>query len=453
VSEPDPPRPRAIDWPTHLRRAVWVVWGLVMIGAAVAYAWKAADSRSAFVRWRHQILELPAGVNIWDKYYFPNPPILPLMLYPLMVLPPMAGALAWFVLKVAMTAWCTRTLLRMVRGHDDRPIQWFGLALVLLLSLRPILSDLQHGNINILILFLIVASLAAWRRGRDGWAGMALGLAIATKVTPALFVPYFLYKRSWRMAASSLAGVALFLLVVPSVVLGPAFNMKCLLEWREHIISPFVEGPVIHSMQEVNQSMVGVLTRLLTESGEVGLHGYGGTELDLNVLAINRERAALAIKTLAVGLVLLGAALCRTKIARRDDPRMLGEFALVVLTMLFVSERSWKHHYVTILLPLVYLVYRMCRAPLSVAARAGLAGALALSASLMATTSSEVGGLFADGKGDQIALFFGLYFWSGVVLYLATARRVVVERDRPHGPPASISAPHVSAAVERPTLA
>ena len=27
--------------------------------------------------------------------------------------------------------------------------------------------------------------------------------------------------------------------------------------------------------------------------------------------------------------------------------------------MLFVSERSWKHHYVTLLLPYTYLVYRV----------------------------------------------------------------------------------------------
>ena len=31
---------------------------------------------------------------------FPNPPIMPLTLYPLMVLPTVAGAVVWFGLKV-----------------------------------------------------------------------------------------------------------------------------------------------------------------------------------------------------------------------------------------------------------------------------------------------------------------------------------------------------------------
>ena len=61
-------------------------------------------------------------------------------------------------------------------------------------------------------------------------------------------------------------------------------------------------------------------------------------------------------KALALGMVGLLAFLCRTKTSDRRDPRLLGEVALIVLTMLFLSERSWKHHYVTVLLPYSYLV-------------------------------------------------------------------------------------------------
>ena len=61
---------------------------------------KAADHRSAFVRWRPQVLKFWEGVNVYDKFYFPNPPILPITLGPLMVLPPVAGAMAWFGVKV-----------------------------------------------------------------------------------------------------------------------------------------------------------------------------------------------------------------------------------------------------------------------------------------------------------------------------------------------------------------
>jgi hypothetical protein len=430
VSEATAARP-ALKLPSDktIRQAVWSLWTFGMLIAALVYAWKAADSRSAFVRWRHQVLEIANGVNIWDRFYFPNPPILPLMLYPLMVLPPVVGAMIWFALKVGMVTWATITLVKMAQGKSGYRLDGLGIGLLLLLALRPILSDLQHGNINIYILFLVVVALLLWQRGLDLRAGLVLALAIATKVTPALFVPYFLYKRSWRTVAGCLLGLVLFLLVIPSAVLGPQFNWQCLMKWRQNIISPFVEGDMIKSTQEVNQSIPGVLTRLLTQTKDLGPHGNGGTALDLNLASWDPETVALGVKALSVSLILLLALFCRTRATRRDDPRLLGEFALVVLTMLFVSERSWKHHFVTITLPLSYLVYRLSATRLKTSIRILIGAGLAIFALLMLTTSEEVGRLFLDGEGHEYALYFGLYLWSAVVLYVLTAWRVWAERD------------------------
>ena len=116
-----------------------------------------------------------------------------------------------------------------------------------------------------MILFLIVAMLYAWRKGYDVLAGLLLALAITYKVTPALFFPYFVYKRSWRTVGATLLGMGLFLLIVPSLVIGPQFNGECLAMWWHRMLSPFlVKGAT--SPQEINQSMVGVLTRLLTDA-------------------------------------------------------------------------------------------------------------------------------------------------------------------------------------------
>ena len=113
------------------------------------------------------------------------------------------------------------------------------------------------------------------------------------------------------------------------------------------------------------------------------------------------------IKGVVVGLLGLLAFLCRTKTTDRRDPRLLGEFALVVLTMLFVSERSWKHHYVTVLLPLHYLVSEFFSPRVGPRGRARDRLAWALSFSLMASTSPEIGGLFVDGQGHEIAQGYG----------------------------------------------
>ena len=432
----------------HGRRTVWITWSIIMVVASIMYAGKAADERSAFIRWRHQIHDFWDGVNIWDRYYFPNPPIMPLTLTPLVALPPVTGAVTWFAIKVAMATISVLLVLRMARTAE-RPFPWWAVGLVLLLSLRPILSDLHHGNINLLILFLIVLTLEAWRRGYDVLAGILLALAITYKVTPALFVPYFAWKRSWRTVFATCLGIGLFLLAVPAAVLGPAFNGQCLAMWWHRILSPYVTGDVM-SVQEVNQSMIGVLSRLFTQPKE----GRYERLLHLNIAAWHPSTVATLAKGLSVAFVALLLGLCRTRTNRRDDPRLLGEFALVVLTMLIVSERSWKHHFVTMLLPYAYVVYRAGVLDQGPWVRRILGSALGLSAFLIATTSSEVGGWFANELGHKIALYYGMFFWGAFVLFVATAWRVSAERHGLGPAPAeparsAIPPPHVAARSER----
>jgi hypothetical protein len=438
------------DVDRHFRRAVWIAALITTIGACLVYADKAADDRSAFIRWRHQVLDFWDGVNIYDTMMFPNPPIFPITLYPLAVLPKVQGAVCWFVLKAALTAVSIWLCFRIARPPGTRTLPSWVQGPVLLLSLRPILSDLHHANNNLLIMFLVVAALQSWRNGYDVLAGLILALAISYKVTPALFMVYLAYKRSWRTVGATFLGMGIYLLIVPSLVLGPTFNGICLATWWQRMLSPFLVKDYI-SPQEINQSLGGVLTRLLIESKT----GVGRYELHLkvNVVSWSPTVVTMLVKVLSASLVVLLAVLCRTQAKRRDDPRLLGEFALVVLTMLFVSERSWKHHYVTVLLPYTYLMYRvgMPGPGATTRVRSILAGAMALSAILMATTSTEIGRYFAGGEGHKLAQGYGMFFWAGFVLYVATAWRVWVEKtgskdDIPEEGPVSLGrsspAPH-----------
>ena len=398
------------------------------------------------------------GTNIYDKYFFPNPPLMPLSLYPFMVLPAVTGAVVWFGLKVGLTAISAWLLLRMVKTPEvsaqaevaswlrntkhliiraiktstllppcevpSWPIPSWVQATIIILSFRPILSDLHHGNNNLLILFLVVATLVAWRKGYDVLAGLILALSVTYKVTPGLFLVYFAYKRSWRAVGATFLGLGIFLLIVPSIFLGPEFNGQCLGMWWHRILSPYVTGDV-SSPQEINQSMIGVIVRLFTQ--QTGEDRYSVQFQHLNLLSLRPKWVVLGLKAASVALVGLLAWLCRTKTTKRDDPRLLGEFALIVLVMLFASERSWKHHFVTLLLPFTYLGFRAFDPRLSKNARIGIWTALLSAGILMASTSSEFGGLFFHREGHKLAQFYGMFFWAGVILFIATAWRVKVE--------------------------
>jgi alpha-1,2-mannosyltransferase len=431
----EPDRLRRLD--RLSRWFFWILWASIVLVAAAFYYEKAADNRSAFVRWRPQVLQFWDGLNIYgDKMNFPNPPIMPITLYPLMVLPTVAGAMCWFAIKVALTTATLMMCLEIVQS-PARLLPPMFRSLILLLSLRPILGDFHHGNNNLVILFLIVAMFCAWRSGYDVVAGLLLALAASYKVTPALFFIYFAYKRSWRTVGWGALGLVLFLLIVPSAIIGPQFNWECLTTWYHRMVTPFV---VKHtsSPQEVNQSLFGVLTRLLTEM--MPGRGRYQVHLDLNLASWPPWLVNYLIKAVALGFLGLLAFLCRTPTKDRRDSRLLGEVALVVLTMLFVSERSWKHHYVTVVIPYCYLVAEFFSSRLGPRSRALIVGSWAVSFSLMAATSTEVGGWFGGGQGHEIAQGYGSFLWAGVVLYATVAWRVWVRRGEvpsPQAPPGS----------------
>jgi alpha-1,2-mannosyltransferase len=435
-------------------RTFWFLWATIILISAAFYFNKAADHRSAFVRWRPQVLQFWSGVNIYDKMLFPNPPIMPISLYPLMVLPTVTGAMCWFAIKVAMTTAVLLMCFEIVKPTGRTSFPPMLRSLILLLSLRPILGDLHHGNNNLLILFLVMSMYYAWRKGWDVAAGLLLALATSYKVTPALFFIYFAYKRQWRTLTWGMLGLGIFLIIVPGVVIGPRFNGECLGMWFDRMITPFVVKNA-SSSQEMNQSLLAVLMRLLTNL--IPGHGRYDPHLDVNVISLPAWMVAYLFKALAVGMLGLLAFLCRTKTTDRRDPRLLGEISLIVLTMLFLSERSWKHHYVTMVLPYSFLVGEFFSNRLGPRSRALLVGTWALTFSLMAAASADIGSFFAEGQGHEIAQGYGSFLWAGVVLYAVVAWRVWSRRAEPTLPESSSSPilrSHLpSATVSRPIVA
>ena len=79
---------------------------------------------------------------------------------------------------------------------------------------------------------------------------------------------------------------------------------------------------------------------------------------------------------------------------------LAAEYSLILVAMLLFSERTWKHHCVTLLLPFAVLCYGL--APWFPAAKRRAAGiAAALAALLMLSTSSGVFGDDAPKVGQE----------------------------------------------------
>jgi alpha-1,2-mannosyltransferase len=417
-------------------RQLWFLLGMLLLFVvlSVLYTKKALQHRGAFDRWSPQLLELDDGDKLYKHHNYPNPPIMALLLKPLAELPSPAGALTWFYLKVGMTLLALAWVFRLVET-PEQPFPAWAKALTVLLSLRLIMSDLSHGNVNLFILFLVVAALYAYHRKWDLAAGGVLALAIACKVTPALFVPYFLWKRSWKTLAGCAAGLVLFLWVVPGLFLGWEQNARQLQSWTQVMVVPYVVKGVVTS-EHNNQSLPGLVYRLTTHSPSFStyVNDVYTPLLYHNVLDLDPAVARWLVKGCMGLFALLVVGTCRTPTAPRAGWRLAAEFSLVVLGMLLFSERTWKHHCVTLVLPFAVLSYCLAASWADRARRWLLIAALAAVVALVTATST---GLFGDidVKGAEavsnpgvvddsfgkLAQVYGAFVWAHLILAGALA--------------------------------
>ena len=134
---------------------------LLFIAVSVQYSFKVRKNKSAIERWAPQIHQMvDGGEDINKTFNYPNPPIMALLLTPLAELiriSPLVGALTWFYLKAGMALLCMLWTFRLVES-PEQPFPAWAKVLTVALSIRPILGDLTHGNVNIFIFFLVVSS-------------------------------------------------------------------------------------------------------------------------------------------------------------------------------------------------------------------------------------------------------------------------------------------------------
>jgi hypothetical protein len=388
---------------TLSQRLFFAALVLLFVGVSVQYSHKVLsdkkNGKSAIARWAPQIQHLEAGEDISKQYNYPNPPIMAILLWPMSELIThnlLVGALVWFYLKVLMAIFCMLWVFRLVETPERQFPAW-AKAVTVVLSIRPIMGDLTHGNVNIFILFLVIGGLVAFSRGRDLLAGLLLALAIACKITPALFVGYFIWKRAWRVLIGIAAGLVLFFLLVPGAILGWSQNLETLHSWAQLMFLPYLVGGVA-APEHNNQSLPGLIARMLTTAPSFSTYVsdlYTPLRYD-NIADLSPASAKLLIRGFVAAFALLFIWRCRspirhegkTKSESRQGWPLAAEYSLVLVGMLIFSERTWKHHCVTLLLPFAVLCYGIAMQ----ASRRNLIILVVAATALMTTTSTGVYG-------------------------------------------------------------
>jgi alpha-1,2-mannosyltransferase len=308
---------------------------------------------SDFDRW---MIMTPRFVHEHADYVnddLPTPPLTLMIFAPLAALGRPNAALAWVLLKVPVVFGVFALTVAMIRRAGVQ-LTAAGILIIVAGWWLPVIVDLQEGQTNFIALLPLMAGLWYAQRqtaAADAAAGMWIGLAIAAKLTPVVFVAYFLWRRRWTIAAVAVVSTAAWWLVIPALMFGWEQNLKWFEQWARIMILPYVtRGEVVYS---TSQSVGSFVLRLLTESAAFDSHHGGITESHyMNVAALGNDAVRRIVRVLTIGAGLVGLWWARRPLPSFASRRYIVEIGAVAAFMLWFSERTWVHHYVSFVLML-----------------------------------------------------------------------------------------------------
>jgi hypothetical protein len=245
-------------------------------------------------------------------------------------LPVVGASHLWFTAKAALVVWSLGAVESMLLGYDmtETRRRWF-IAGIVLVAARFIVSDLQYGNTNTFVLWLIIVAVVLDFRGRSFWPGVAVAAAIGVKVVPALFVLYFLVRGRIRIVLWTAVWLLAFNLL-PFLI-----EARIMSETWGIYLADVAHGKLSSPLaQPDNQSLWGFLNRF-------------------HESPVSQLRAIW----IACSALLTGTAVWAT-IRARGNERLsrVGAASLFFLLGLLVSPGSWVVHYCAVLLPMAYLL-------------------------------------------------------------------------------------------------
>jgi alpha-1,2-mannosyltransferase len=323
------------DWSQSGQRDGWLATGWGWLAVAVSLSIAAVNDWGWMVGRR----EIDFNVYIMGAHHltsaslyidrltsgphlpFTYPPFAALAFWPLAQLPLKVATVVWGginLLALLVIVAATLRVLRPRRTASGVAAPW-RLALVLLgpaALLEPVMLNMSFGQVNIVLTALVMIDVTGRLRvGQRTWPrGVLVGLAAAMKLTPLIFVAYFVVTKQWRAVRTALA-TFLVSSCVP-VLFNPHTSLRF---WTFYIHDVSRIGGAAYVS---NQSALGAIDRL-------SHHVWNPSRF-------------LVLEALLLALGLVAA----WRLARRGQGYF--GFLATAVTGLLVSPITWCHHMIIV---------------------------------------------------------------------------------------------------------
>jgi len=307
----------------------------------------------------------PAPGSLAPFHVYRYPPVAAVLFAPLALLPMGVSAFLFALIKLA-ALWSIVTMVLRMMGKD---LQHRGtiLAVALIGVGGYFIEEFRNGNIHLLLLWMLVAAVFLAERNKITLPAFLLALGVCFKITPLIYVPYFLLRRRWLLGAATI-GFVVLLFLLPSVIFGA--------DTGGEMLETFVELTVQKTVDPHNYSMRGAILKYLTPL-DVDEPKYG----KINFMSLSEGTATALWLGLVglVGLLLLastrgpfrnlltgarGSRARNTDPSRTSDPavnidgptRTLLEVSLWTTALLLASPHTQRLWFTSLFLPFAVML-------------------------------------------------------------------------------------------------
>lgn len=306
-------------------------------------------------------------------------------------------------------------LYRVVDGVRAAPAV-FIFFLAYLLLFQPMQINLDHGQINLMVLALVLVSWTGLREERGGaFVGVPLALAILLKTYPALFLPLLLFRRRYDAAAWTVGIIALISLA--ALVLVPATA------WHDWFVRVLPSGGygvtplgLFSPANPHDQSLNGFLQRLFVPNPFT--------------MTLWPNPPLARILGYVCAAVIGGTTLLLSYRARQNSQALDLEVPLYLLAMFLLAPLSWNHHAVYALPAAMVVMLRLWRR-----GQIRVLALLALPCAMVLAWTMPLRFARLSGVPELIVLSVKLYavigFWvlTAGLLYIEGRKRAVEADD------------------------
>lgn len=387
---------------------------LILAGAVSLLDWRADRVRRDFTSYSLQASRTLYGGG--DPYardeartsykYFPLNAVL---LGPFARLPVPVAQGIWTATNCFLLGFCLYAHRRWM--SRDMRIPWWVWLVALAIAGRFFIKNIRLGQWNTSVYSLSFLGLLALHRAREVTGAFTLSLAAALKYMPSFFTIYWIARREWRKALLVLLGVMFWILVFPTVILGPTRHGELLGKYWAKATKQY-KG-MIEAEYTSSHSLRSTIVRLTSDVKprlpEPDRYDFTLVRLDKNLARALGE---------AVAVTALGLALLLTVWATRRQsflPPEHRDLLLVgfwYLTLLMISPESRTPHFLTLFTP----GFALALATANPSYPRKLRGML--KACLGATIVFALGNaeIFEHARYHLIATGIGFYAWAQVTL-------------------------------------